>query len=697
MREMQKISLTLEKERLKIQIFPREDKAESFLSFPIIAPTQKQTAFLLPMLEGRYIPVNDTKWAKFLLKSSEYELFGSFSIPTWAVSFPNFNLNVTTPTPFGSHIAFEQKSQNLGMRQTAKWKDHNLDRIYEVYLSISKNNSLSSALDYRKMLKERGDFVSLEDKTKSLPDTEKLLGAFHFYVWGDFPLTRYDVLNWNLWVKDLIHAGQSKHLSPLKSVWNALSKESQQSLLQQKKQGYASWYEKMTLMEDIAIVLQDSDFYKPESWKKVKTEPWVSQLLPKLNNLPLHELVKVNKSLLWSAYSKNLRHYSQWGNGASTKIVNKLKESGIDKAWLGVPDWNGGVLNTSFVNSAKKSGFLVGSYDSYHSIHDPDNPGWKTAVFDKKLFETGGIIKKNGEYSSGFKGRGYHLNSKMARPYLEERTRSLIPTVGFNSWFIDCDGAGELFNDYSPNHPMTKEEDMQERQRRLAWIRDEFGVILGTEGGRYYVAKQAHFAHGQLTPPFTWRDNDMKRKELNSPYFMGRYYPPDEPGIMFKKVPIKDKWYRIFYDPTFQLPLFQAAFHDSMIVTHHWGNATTKFSSIQNEVMLREMSYGLPPLLHLNMEEWKKEGKLISNYFKFYSPYLRKIASLPLNEFAWLNPKRTVQKTSFGSVYEVYSNFSNSNYSLKIQEKDVTVPAKSALIFDKKKSSWEIFTPPIRK
>ena len=47
-----------------------------------------------------------------------------------------------------------------------------------------------------------------------------------------------------------------------------------------------------------------------------------------------------------------------------------MKEAGIDKAWIGLPNWEQGYMRPDFVTEAKEAGYLVGPYDSYHSIHE---------------------------------------------------------------------------------------------------------------------------------------------------------------------------------------------------------------------------------------------------------------------------------------------------------------------------------------
>ena len=102
----------------------------------------------------------------------------------------------------------------------------------------------------------------------------------------------------------------------------------------------------------------------------------------------------------------------------------------------------------------------------------------------------------------------------MAQPYVEDRVNGIVSQMptDFNTWFIDCDAYGELFDDYSLSHPATQLDDMNARLARIAWIRDTHNMVVGSEGGAAYSASALHFAHGMMVPVIGWGDPDMKEK-----------------------------------------------------------------------------------------------------------------------------------------------------------------------------------------
>ena len=110
-------------------------------------------------------------------------------------------------------------------------------------------------------------------------------------------------------------------------------------------------------------------FYKDDIFQNVNQE--ASVLLKKgVGHLTNTELYSLNKHLLKSLLGDAVEEVSKWGNADGTDILKEMKEAGIEKAWIGLPNWEQGFMQPNFVTEAKEMGYLVGPYDSYHSIHE---------------------------------------------------------------------------------------------------------------------------------------------------------------------------------------------------------------------------------------------------------------------------------------------------------------------------------------
>jgi hypothetical protein len=100
----------------------------------------------------------------------------------------------------------------------------------------------------------------------------------------------------------------------------------------------------------------------------------------------------------------------------------------------------------------------------------------------------------------------------------------------------------------------------------MSWIRDTFGAVIGTEGCSAGVAASVQFAHGVMTPVIGWGDPDLKNKQ--SKYYLGAYYPPEEPQVFFKPVPLKEEYRYIYFEPRFSQ---RTTFGDSIEMVANFG------------------------------------------------------------------------------------------------------------------------------
>ncbi len=367
-------------------------------------------------------------------------------------------------------------------------------------------------------------------------------------------------------------------------------------------------------------------------------------------------------------------HIYLWGDGLSSKMIQRLSDAGLDRLWLGSASWSGLGEDPALISKAISAGYLIGPYDSFHSIHSPKEADtWETAQFDAQLYETGPVVLEDGTKKTGFKHKGYILSPLAARPAVEKRVSQLMSQFHCNSWFIDCDATGEVFDDYSPLHPATQADDMNARLSRLAWIRDTFKVVIGSEGGSSYAAGTIHFAHGIMTPVIGWGDPDLTTR--SSPYYLGGYYPPEHPAVFFKQVPMKEEYRHIYADPRSRLPLYQTVFHDSIVTTHQWGYGSLKFTDEDHARELLELLYNVPPLYHLTLAEWARRDKSIKAHYEFFSPLHRKAALVPMTDFSWLTADHRVQRTVFENTLEMTANFGHDPFT----DGTLHIPAQSIL------------------
>lgn len=644
------VSASLESDTLVIDY--RTDET-GIISWPITTAS-REASLVLPMSEGLCIPAGDLFWQKHLVEQGSLNTMADLSMPFWGIRSGEHTVTYILTNPFNSEIAFSKSDAGLTLTQSHEITRNSRYKTFGVRISLDDASPIASAKAYRAYLESKNQIFTLKQKIEKLPDVEKLLGAPHVYLWGDATISRHDVSDFRALMQQIIEQSRVAEPSMGKRIWDTAGEETRKLLTEQPTKDYVDDYTKRMVAEAICAVLDQAD-----DSKAVKQQ-------------------------LCDAYPKLLNPIDTWGDGISPKMVRLLKEGGIDRMWLGTASYLSLAKHPEAATAAMEAGYLIGPYDSYHSIHSPDEVDtWETAQFDQALYETGPIVRADGTKKAGFKQKGFNLSPIAARPHVESRVNGLLQQFRCNSWFIDCDAFGEVFDDYSPLHPATQFDDMVARLSRMAWIGDTHKLVIGSEGGVSFASPVIAFAHGMMSPVIAWGDPDLYDKSSKSPYALGNYYPPDAPGVFFKTTKLKPEHRQIYFDPRFRVPLYQAALHDSVVATHHWSAPSFKFEGPTGDRELLELLYNVPPLYHLNVAEWNKRKQAILRHHAFFAPLHRVAGTLPMTDFRWLSADRLVQLTRFGDMLELVANFGNVPFDYG----ETTIPAHAILAIQGDKST----------
>ena len=631
------------------------------LTWPVIEDTESIKGYIFPFFEGSYVPKDDATWLDFLHEQGPINTTAGLSMPFWGLDLGERTLTYILTNSFNNKIHFSKTAADaLGMRVSHAFTPNWERKTYGVRISLGAASPVAPAKQYREWLQQNAEFVSFAEKIKQTPEAEKLLGAAHIYLWGGKLLSQYDVMDWKAFAVKLSRGSNERTAETVEGrIFSRLNTEAKEAVQAIARSYHPSNYVLRVVSRAISQQLEKPNFYNPYAWAGISLTSETEKLLSRdPSTLSLPELYRRNCLLLYAAFPNTLRHPDEWGDGLSVKLLERFAKNGMDRLWLGADSWQDGFRHPAAVATAKALGYLVGPYDSYHSIHHPNEKNtWETAQFDLSLYESGAIVNADGIKNRGFKQKGYHLSPRVAQLYVEDRVNGIVSQMptDFNSWFIDCDAYGELFDDYSPLHPATQLDDMKARLARIAWIRDRHNMVVGSEGGAAYAAATLHFAHGMMSPVIGWGDPDMKDK--TSPYYIGGYWPPEAPAIHVKQVPLKSRYFYLYFDPRFRLPLYQIVFHDSVITTNHWHSGSLKFKNAVETLALLELLYNVPPLYHLNTARFSKHKAWIKRHYAFFSPLHRQIGGTAMTDFEWLSDDKQVQRTEFGDTVEIFANF----------------------------------------
>lgn len=641
-------------------------------------PVVQSDSYILPLGEGKYIPSNDPHWQTFLNNQS-LTFSESFSMRFFAANQKNRSLLFIADDIYNNRVNFSVKP-SIGFSFTHEFPSLNPKNTYGFTIYATQNDPVTIAKLYKEMIVKNGELVTLQEKARSNPNIEKLYGAPHIYLWNKDFISDTNI-RWPLLGKQLNESFVGWLLVLAKNETED-GTEAIKVLGELKRQDYADKYQKRVITKLFNELLQVPTFYNPAVFPDADAA--TRQIVQKgTQKLTETELYQVNKQLLKSVLKDATDDVAMWGADKSVKLLKEMQAAGIGHAWIGLPDWTEGFINPALVKQANEIGYLIGPYDSYHSIHQTKNKDWQTAYFPEgDLYENATITNKNGKKIAGFLQQGRKLNPTLSRASVQNRVNGILDNgVAYNSWFIDCDATGEIYDDYTPGHITTQEQDMKARLQRMAYIANDKKMVVGSEGGNDYASKTIAFAHGLETPVIAWGDPDM-RENKQSPYFTGAYWSADGgvPAKFGKQVPVKELYQHIYLDPSYNLPLFKLVYNDSVITTHHWEWGSLKVKGQTENRLLSEVLYNVPPLYHLDKNVWETDKETIIRQLQIWAPLHRKAVTQEMTDFQVLSQDRLVQMTRFGKDLRVIANFSANDFSYQGK----VIKSKSLLIFDGK-------------
>ncbi|MEM9296695.1 MAG: glycoside hydrolase, partial [Planctomycetota bacterium] len=491
------------------------------------------------------------------------------------------------------------------------------------------------------------------------PNVERLYGAVHLYAWGDPLFCHLDVPR-RQW-KPLAQAILSAEPGTPAGDWSADLTEAQRaSFVELTESEWPGVYLTRTCAEAISLQL--------------RSRAWLDQP----EDRRLSEVIAANKAALYEAFPGRLNPPETWGNAISPSMLDLIHDAGIEQALVLASGLNPSAPVPEAAQRADQYGYLLGRYDSYHSIHSPDasaNRTWDTAQFDQSAYESGRVLRADGQGQGGFKGRGYHFSPIAARPYVEQRVNRMMAGTPHTTWFIDCDAAYEYFDDYHPDHTATRVDDVRARQDRLRWMAQQHGLVVGSEGGSALFAEVIRYGHGVDTPYIGHLEPAFRDPE--SEHFLGKHWPPEAPTLSFKPVPAPPSMIRPYFSPADRVPIYRAAVGDEIITSHHWGFASLKLGNVATDRALMEAVHGTAPMFHVDRTTWPDRRGVIAERARFWQALHGRVASTAMSGFACLADDRSVQQARYvgeGVDVSVTANFRDEAWE--------RFPPRSATVVD---------------
>ncbi|WP_342220297.1 glycoside hydrolase [Rickettsiella endosymbiont of Miltochrista miniata] len=526
------VKVVVDEQGLKFSF--KTNKEQTF-QWPLAGLTPQAKALVLPDGEGLYIPNHDTFWRKEFNKYPNLSL----SIPFWAIEYSdeNYVSYIWNDHDVDTDAQVREKQTQLYVMNEHHFLKRSHFPEYTLLVHLTGDTPISPALDYRNLLINENKFVSLKQKILENANVNKLLGAFHIWVYGD---------------------------------------------------------------------------------------------------------------------------------GRNLAMLDELNRLGIKHAWIG---YGYGTsfseednVNQDYVRTAESRGYLVAPYDSFANAQNPKTSDSITSIWTNHLWPEACIRNADGAILLGFHKRGCYLSSEALR-LREPKEKNIANQLnavmfkGDNSLFLDCDASGPPSDDYSKQHPMTREQDLNNLLKRMRYISSTKKIVLGSETGLSWANPTIAYNNGAFLvfPEAFWPSLKNKKQ-------FGGWWPDEAPKVLFKPYNAPDEFIRSSYNPRYRLPLYEAVFHDSVITTDRWELNELKIPAIRKTKALLQNLYNVPPIWVLDQKTLQKNKKYFVDYYNFFSPLHQMTGIEPLTTFDWLTDDRLVQQTQFGNRLILTANFSDKYY-----------------------------------
>ncbi|MGF6097124.1 glycoside hydrolase [Pseudomonas sp. 18175] len=618
-----RVSATLEQRDLKLTIRAREPGELSILQQPASAIGK---GLMWPLAEGHYVPIDNAVWKAFLREQGDINTTQDLSLPLWGMDHGRFTLSWLLTNPYNNRLRWDE-GQALSVAHEFTTLDPSAPMT--LLLHLGDADLLAGAKRYRQWLVEQGRYEPLADKLRQAPEAEKLLGASHVYLWGNDLLAPGDVRDWSL-LRERLRTHELKGL---------LDKETTQVL---KQTTMLNRYEQTVLLRGLNAAINTQARL---SWQV--HEPDMTRLAARYGELRRELAVAFAGALTDTP--------DAWGS----KTIQSLVNADLPRLLVTLGEgWEGGLWHPEAIRGGVDAGFLMAPYDSYETaLSATENPDWTTAHLGSGAYRNCAIVLKTGKLKTGFQQSGHYTDPRCVRPLLEARVQAVQAKAGFNAWFLDAYATSMVFDSYRDGAPMTQAQNAEGNIDASRWLNTALKLPSGSEDGNANTAEGILFAHGMQTPVIGWGDQAMTQ-DKQSTYYVGNWYPPEQPAVFFKPVPLNEPFRTIHFEPSMRLPLYQAVFHGSVITTHHWLFDSLKLSNVRAQNELTQLLYNVPPLYHLSAATVQQRLPVIEHQDRFFRPLHQRLATQAMTGFQWLTADRWVQETTFADGTRLVANFS---------------------------------------
>ena len=362
-------------------------------------------------------------------------------------------------------------------------------------------------------------------------------------------------------------------------------------------------------------------------------------------------------------------HIYVWDNARNAAFSKELKDAGIDKAMF---IWNPNHLpypSAGYNDSLKAMGYAVSSYELYTDENLRDTAWYdlsKSATYLKRnafpgMYNQLVARKKDGStYSNRF---GTYTNPKAVFPEVMKRTTKEMAIWPHESFFVDVVQANGLYEDYSINNGLTREQWADAHRHTLQTIVDSHKVFLGAEWGADFAAAQSVYAHGMMTLQRTWFGTEVDK--AGTIYYGGDWKNGQRPTQMLGVRTAPPLYMKYSINEALRVPLYELVYHDAVVTSWRWEDANHHTPEIWWKKDLFNILYGSAPLWTLDRNRWESFKNTFIQSYKNICPWLQQIGYDEMISHRFVTADGKVQESVFSSGKRAVVNFGDEAFKFE--------------------------------
>lgn len=344
-----------------------------------------------------------------------------------------------------------------------------------------------------------------------------------------------------------------------------------------------------------------------------------------------------------------------WGD-AGLKFAREAKAAGVEKMLIH------GRTSPADMKAINALGYLTSEYDNYTDVL-PIEPGKPLDAHHDQIPDSV-VLKADGQRMTAW------LTFDKKQQYMkrcpawwvrtaEQVVPKVLSTHPFVGRFIDVTTAEGLYECYDPKHPLTRAEKRQCGVALLSYVRSQ-NLVMGGEHGIWWAVPQLDYIEGMMSGgSAAWPAGHLIRPKSKDQTF-------DSPGG--HKYPKWEDYERWGLGHAYRVPLWELVFHDCIVSTWYWGDASDFLLQAAPELTAKKdafnVLYGTIPLLWANREgSWHTARDVFLRTYRNTCKLHEQIAGAEMLSHEFLTPDRAVQRTRFSGGTEVVVNFGEKPYS----------------------------------